>query len=148
LLPQLDFVDLMGNSLHGRAHVGMPCRLRIEVSRPAYLTVLMQGSSGRWQLAFPLGEGDERLFKSGTAHDFPSEGMAPMQSEFDKLELGDVGTEIVLAIASPRPLPEVQNAAHAEADFRTLLDSDLRSLSNAVRNIPDAELRVCTLDVK
>jgi hypothetical protein len=146
-LRQFDFVDLLGNSLGSRAHVGMPCRLRIEVSKPAFLTVLMRGSSGRWQLAFPLGEGDERLLKSGVAYDFPSESMAPLASEFDKLSPGDVGTEIALAIASPWPLPEVQNMANAEADFRALLDSDVTRLLSAVRNIPDAELRVCRLDV-
>jgi hypothetical protein len=93
-------------------HSGDRIRVRVETNSPAYLYIVMGGSSGQWQVLFPSKEifgGDNRI-EPGQGCTIPPDGDPPFY--FDET----AGVEKVSLVLTRSPEPDLEKLIYAVGD--------------------------------
>lgn len=92
--------------------VGDALKISFQVTAPMHVRIVSTSSAGRTDTLFPNPYQTDDLLKPG-----PSYQMPPANAPFTLNITGPAGTDKIMAIASPQPIPSDLNVLTAEGEF-------------------------------
>lgn len=148
-LPLFEFVNADRRAFDVGPRVGDIYRLRLCTPGPSCLTLLMRGTSGRWLLAYPGWRWPGIELKVGTTYEYPAD-LSPLPDDaagLDRMEFGDPGIEVAVALCTSLPLLKVGAASPAKDSLPLCTEPMVANLLQYALSLKDAAFSQCSVRV-